>query len=149
MTCCSFQSETRVWKPKIKVMTGLVFPGTSLSLACDWGACVLHDHFSMGSHPWCHFLFLDGHQPYWIRTPPLWLLLILTTSLKVQLHLVTLEVRALTCGCGGHIRSLMASSFYQAAPDMVVSSPSLSHCSDVIFSMMPSWGPYFKLHPLP
>ena len=37
---------------------------------------------SSGKDLWCLLLFLQGHQSYWIRAPPLKLVLILITSLK-------------------------------------------------------------------
>ena len=38
--------------------------------------------FSLGVHPWCVYLFLLGHQSYWIRDPQGWPHLTITTSLN-------------------------------------------------------------------
>lgn len=64
-----FSNSSGIWASKIKVPAGLV------SLLADGCPSTPHSHPSVHVHPWgllaCpHFLFLEAHQPYWIRTHP-------------------------------------------------------------------------------
>ena len=45
-----------------------------LSFVCRWLFLVVSSHAPRGSKRklWCFLLFLQGHQSYWIRAPPIW-----------------------------------------------------------------------------
>lgn len=114
---------------KIKVMTGLVSPRASLlglhmgSLWLIWPfLCGLTSLVCLPAPGWTPILL--------IKTPPLRFHLILITSLKVWSYWCSHQRLGLPHRTvGDTIRSV-------TAPHMVISSP--GHCSEVIFSRMPS-----------
>ena len=89
----------------IKVLTGLVSGEASLpDLQMVTFSLCLQMAFSLGTERDLRylFLFLWGHQSYWIRASPLWPHLTLITSLKgPSSNTVTLGVRASVYDGGG------------------------------------------------
>lgn len=73
------------WKPKTKMLAGLVSSEDSLLDSDGYLFAVsLNGLLSMHVYPWCPCLLWQEHQSHWISISPLCLHLILITSLKTQ-----------------------------------------------------------------
>ena len=65
-------------------------------------------------HPWCLLHLLKGQQSYWVRTPPFWPHLTLTTSLKTCLQIQPpggLGFQRMNSGEAIIVQSIMVNNF--------------------------------------